>query len=53
VALAVAGADKAASAVLSGWRPTGTQAVSLVGSLGATVMLLLVAAYWGLFALRW
>lgn len=53
VALAVAGADKAASAVLSGWRPTGTQAVSLVGSLGATVVLLLVAAYWGLFALRW
>ena len=53
VALAVAGADKAASAVLSGWRPTGTRAVSLVGSLGATVMLLLVAAYWGLFALRW
>jgi hypothetical protein len=53
VVLAVASADKAASAALSGWRPNGTQAASLVGTLGATVILLLVAAYWGLFALRW
>jgi hypothetical protein len=53
VVLAVASAGKAASAVVSGWRPTGVQAVSLVGPLVATVILVLVAAYWGLFALRW
>ena len=53
VVLAVASADKAASAFVSGWRPIGVQAVSLVGSLVATLILLQVAAYWGLFALRW
>ena len=54
VVLAVASADAAVSAARNnGWRPTGVQAVSLVGSLGATGVLLLVAAYWGLFAFRW
>jgi uncharacterized protein len=53
VALAVASADAAASAARSGWRPTGAQAVSLAGSLGATGILILIAAYWGLFAFRW
>jgi dienelactone hydrolase len=53
VALAVAGVDAAVSAARDGWRPTGAQAVSLVGSFGATGILLLVAAYWGLFAFRW
>lgn len=41
------------SAIRKGWRPTGVQAVSLIGSFGATGVLLLVAAYWGLFAFRW
>ena len=53
VALAVASAEAAASAARDGWRPTGAQAVSLFGSFGATGILLLVAAYWGLFAFRW
>jgi hypothetical protein len=53
VVLAVASVDAAASAALGGWRPTGVQVVSLVGSFGATGVLLLVAAYWGLFAFRW
>lgn len=53
VVLAVASVDAAASAARDGWRPTGAQAVSLVGPFGATGVLLLVAAYWGLFALRW
>ena len=50
---AVASAEAAVSAARDGWRPTGVQAVSLVGSFGATGVLLLVAAYWGLFAFRW
>ncbi len=53
VALAVASVDAAVSVARDGWRPTGAQAVSLVGSFGATGILLLVAAYWGLFAFRW
>ena len=53
VVLAVASVDAAVSAARSGWRPTGVQAVSLVGSFGATSILLLIAAYWGLFAFRW
>jgi len=53
VALAVASADAAASAARSDWRPTGAQAVSLAGSFGATGILILIAAYWGLFAFRW
>ena len=53
VVLAVASVDATVSALRSGWRPTGVQAVSLVGSFGATGVLLLVAAYWGLFAFRW
>ena len=53
VALAVASLDAAVSAAREGWRPTGAQAVSLVGSFGATGLLLLIASYWGLFAFRW
>lgn len=53
VVLAVTSAEAAVSAVRSGWRPTRVQAMSLVGSFGATGVLLLVAAYWDLFALRW
>ncbi len=53
VVLAVAGVDAAVSAARDGWRSSGVQAVSLIGSFGATGVLLLVAAYWGLFALRW
>ena len=53
VALAVASVDAVVSAARDDWRPTGAQAVSLVGSFGATGILLLVAAYWGLFAFRW
>jgi uncharacterized protein len=53
VALAVASADAAVSAARSGWRPTGAQTASLVGSFCATGVLLLVAAYWGPFAFRW
>ncbi len=45
VALAVASLDAAASAARGGWRPTGAQAASLVGSFGATGVLLLLAAY--------
>ena len=51
--LTVAGAEATVSAARSGWRPTPVQAVSLVGSFGATGILLLIAAYWGLFAFRW
>ena len=53
VVLAATSAAEAASAVLNGWRPTGAQAASLVGSFGATAILLLVAAHWELLALRW
>jgi dienelactone hydrolase len=53
VALAVASADAAASAARAGWRPTGAQAASLAGSFSATGILILIAAYWGLFAFRW
>ena len=53
VALAVASPEAVVSAGRDGWRPNGAQAVSLVGSFGATGILLLVAAYWGLFAFRW
>ena len=53
VVLAVASFDAAVSAARDGWRPTGVQAVSLVGSFGAAGLLLLIAAYWGLFAFRW
>ncbi len=53
VVLAVASVEAMVSAARSGWRPTGVQAVSLVGSFGATSILLLIAAYWGLFAFRW
>jgi uncharacterized protein len=53
VVLAVASVDAAVSATRNGWRPTRIQAMSLVGSFSATGVLLLVAAYWGLFAFRW
>jgi hypothetical protein len=53
VVLAVASADAAASAARSGWRPTGAQAASLTGSFAATGILVLIAAYWGLFAFSW
>jgi hypothetical protein len=53
VVLAVACAEAAVSVARDGWRPTGAQAVSLVGSFGATRVLLLIGAYWGLFAVRW
>lgn len=53
VVLAVASLDAAVSSARDGWRPTGAQAASLVGSFGATGVLLLLAAYWGLLAFRW
>ena len=53
VVLAVTSAEAAVSAACGAWKPTGAQAVSLAGSFGATGVLLLIAAYWGLFAFRW
>ena len=51
--LFVATIDASVAALRDGWRPTRTRAASLVGALGAAVVPLSVAAYWGLFAPRW
>ena len=53
VVVAVVSLEAVVCAARDGRRPTGAQAVSLVGSFGATSVLLLIAAYWGLFAFRW
>jgi dienelactone hydrolase len=40
-------------ALRAGWRPSGPARVSLVGASGATGLVLLLGAYWELFAPRW
>jgi hypothetical protein len=52
-ALAGAAGVAAAGAVRDGWRPDGTAVVSLTGAFGATGLVLLLGAYWDLFAPRW
>lgn len=51
--LAAAAAVAVAGAVRDGWRPDGTAAVSLAGAFTAAGLVLLLAAYWGLFHPAW
>jgi dienelactone hydrolase len=52
LALEVAAVDTTVSTVRAGWRPSPTQAAAVIGGIGATGILLLVAAYLGVFAPR-
>jgi dienelactone hydrolase len=51
--LAAAAGVTAAGAVREGWRPDGAAVVSMTGAFGATSLVLLLGAYWDLFAPRW
>ena len=53
LALEVAAVDTTVSTVRAGWRPSPTQAAAVIGAIGATGIVLLVAAYLGVFAPRW
>lgn len=53
VVLAAVVVHEWATAVGAGWHPSPVQALSLSGTLGAAGLLLIVAAYWGVFAPTW
>lgn len=52
VAAAVA-TDRTVSELRKGWRPDATHVVSLAGCTTGFLLLTLLAAYWGVFALQW
>jgi hypothetical protein len=51
--LEVAALETSVSGVRAGWRPSGPHAAAVVGVIGATGILLVAAAYLGVFAPRW
>ena len=51
--LEVAAIDTTVSSARAGWRPSRAHAVTVIGVIGATGILLVVDAYMGLFAPRW
>lgn len=51
--LEVAAVDTTISTVRAGWRLSPAQAAAVIGGIGATGVLLLLAAYLGVFAPRW
>jgi uncharacterized protein len=51
--LEVAAVETSVSTFRAGWRPSAAHAAAVVGVIGATGILLLAAAYLGVFAPRW
>jgi uncharacterized protein len=51
--LEVAAIETTLSGVRAGWRPSAAHTASVIGVMGATGILLVVAAYLGIFAPRW
>jgi hypothetical protein len=51
--LEVAAVETTLSGVRSGWRPSAAHTASVIGVIGATGILLVAAAYLGIFAPRW
>jgi len=51
--LTAAAGVAATGAVRDGWRPDATAVASMTGAFGATGLVLLIGAYWDLFAPRW
>jgi uncharacterized protein len=51
--LEVAALETSVSGVRAGWRPSAPHAAAVVGVIGATGILLVAAAYLGVFAPRW
>jgi hypothetical protein len=49
----VAAVETSGSGVRAGWRPSAAHAAAVVGVIGATGILLVAAAYLGVFAPRW
>jgi hypothetical protein len=49
----VAAVDSTVAAVRGGWEPTAAHATAVAGVIGATGILLVAAAYFGVFAPRW
>jgi uncharacterized protein len=51
--LEVASVDTTVAAIRGGWQPSAAHVTAVIGTIGATGILLLAAAYLGVFAPRW